>query len=236
MLAESTRPPKPDDVGSRPPGLAIGLWVLIPVILFFIYWAQLFESFAGVGCEGDCDLDLSLGARAAYPWAVGVSIIVAIVTAVVLRIKRRPTHWGPLLGIALILASAITTSIVFQVGLAGMYERNNRIANGEVPAETPPPLPDPVGEWEASVDGTPFLQFSADGAVVGSDGCNDLSGHWTQDAEGRIDLGTLSPLTANVCEGVDSWLSRGRSADIIDGYMYVNGETGSAIGGLQPAR
>ena len=235
MLAETARPSRPDDVDARPPGLAIGLWVLIPVILFFISWAQIFESFSGVGCEGDCDLRLSLGARAAYPWAVGVSVAVAIVTAVVLRIKRRPTHWGPLVGIALILASAIATSVVFQVGLAGMYERNTRIANGEVPAETPPPLPDPVGEWEASVDGTPFLQFSADGAVAGSDGCNDLSGRWTQDAEGRIDLGTLVPLTTNVCDGVDSWLSRGRSADIIEGYMYVNGETGSAIGGLQPA-
>ncbi|KJL29261.1 META domain-containing protein [Microbacterium oxydans] len=236
MLPETTRPSRPDDVDTRPPGLAIGLWVLIPVMLFFIFWVQLFESFSAVGCEGDCDLDLSLGARAVYPWAVGGSIAVAIITAVVLRMRRRPTHWGPLVGIILILVSRIATSVAFEVGLAGMYERNNRIANGEEPAETPQPLPDPVGEWEASVDGTPFLQFSADGTVAGSDGCNDLSGRWTQDSAGRIDLGTLAPLTTNVCEGIDSWLSRGRSADIIEGYMYVNGEAGSAIGGLQPAR
>lgn len=217
-------------------GLAVSLWILIPLILLVTYSAQILESFSAVGCEGDCDLDLAFGARAAYPWAIGASILAAVVVAVVSRRTRKPAYWGPLLGVVLVLLSAIVTSILFQVGLAPMHERNDRIASGEIPVETPPPLPDPVGDWEASVGGTPYLRFSADGTVDGNDGCNDLSGRWTQESSGRIDLEALVPQTTNVCDGVDTWLSVGRSADIVDRYMYVNGDMDSPIGGLQPAR
>ncbi|MCV0336466.1 hypothetical protein [Microbacterium sp.] len=48
-------------------GLAVSLWILIPLILLVTYFAQILESFSAVGCEGDCDLDLAFGARAAYP-------------------------------------------------------------------------------------------------------------------------------------------------------------------------
>lgn len=236
MRADSTGPTTSGDDRSGQVGLAVSFWILIPVILIVVHVMQLFESFGAVGCEGDCDLELSLGARALYPWAIGASIIVAIVAAVAFRRWRKPPFWAPLLGIILVLASAIATSVAFQIGLAPMYERNDRIANGEAPAETPPPLPDPVGAWEARVDGTPFLRFATDGTVTGNDGCNDVSGRWVQEPDGRIDLGTLHLETTNVCDEVDAWLSRGRSADIIDDYMYVNGDMDSPIGGLQPAR
>lgn len=216
-------------------GLTVSLWILIPLILFAAYLMQIFESFGAVGCEGDCDLDLIWGARAVYPWAVGASVIAAVVAAMVFRRLGKPAYWAPLIGIILVLLSAIATSIVFQIGLAPMYERNDRIANGEIPAETPPALPDLVGAWEASVDGTPVLWFSADGTVTGNDGCNDLSGRWSQDSTGRIQLEALVSSTTNACDDVDAWLGRGRSADIIDGYMFVNGEMDSPIGGLQPA-
>jgi hypothetical protein len=236
MSAEELRPEATDQDRSSRVGLAVGRWILIPLILFVTYWVQILESFSVVGCEGDCDLDLSLGARAVYPWAVGASVIAAVVTAMALRRRGKPAYRGPLLGVILVLLSAVVTGIMFQVGLAPMHERNDRIANGEIPAETAPPLPDPSGEWEASVDGTPFLRFAADGTVTGNDGCNDLSGRWTQDPAGRIDLEALLLQTTHVCDGVDAWLGRGRSADIIDGYMYVNGDMDSPIGGLQPAR
>jgi hypothetical protein len=216
-------------------GLAVALWALIPVILFLTYWTQLFESFSMVGCEGVCDLDLSLGARAAYPWGVGASVLIAIAVAVVMRVRRKPPQWAPLLGLVLVLVTAIGTSIMFQIGLGPMYERNDRAARGEAPIEPSLPLPDPVGTWEAGADGATSLQLSPDGTVTGNDGCNVLSGSWTQDSEGEISLDLLTEAT-KTCDGADAWLGRGRSADIVEGYMYVNGEAGSAIGGLQPAR
>lgn len=234
MTVEHPEPAGQDRV--RPSALAVTLWLLVPSIVVAAYVAQILESFSAVGCEGDCDLELAFGARAAFPWAVAASVIAAIVVAFVLRYRRKPGYWAPLLGVILVLVSATTTSAVFQAGLAPMYARNDRIANGEVPAETAPPLPDPVGGWEASVDGATFLRFTADGTVTGSDGCNELSGRWSQDSAGRIELEELLPQTANACDGIDAWLGRGRSADIIDGYMYVNGDAGSPIGGLQPAR
>lgn len=234
MTVEDPEPADRDRV--RRSALAVTLWLLVPLIVVAAYVAQILESFSAVGCEGDCDLELAFGARAVFPWAVAASVIAAIVAAFVLRHRRKPAYWAPLLGVVLVLASAITTSVVFQAGLAPMYARNDRIANGEVPAETAPPLPDPVGGWEASVDGATFLSFSSDGTVTGSDGCNDLSGRWSQDSAGRIELEALLSQTASACDGIDAWLGRGRSADIIDGYMYVNGDAGSPIGGLQPAR
>ena len=234
MIVEDPEPTHQDRV--RGSALAVALWVLVPLIIIAAYVAQILESFSAVGCEGDCDLELALGARAVFPWAVGAAIVAAILAAFVLRHRGKPAYWAPLLGVILVLLSAVTTSAVFQAALAPMYARNDRVANGEVPVETAPPLPNPVGGWEASVDGATFLSFSADGTVTGSDGCDDLSGRWSQDSAGRIELEALLPQTANACDGIDAWLGRGRSADIIDGYMYVNGEAGSPIGGLQPAR
>lgn len=215
-------------------GITLGVWALIPLIVVVTYFFQIFETFDSVGCEGVCDLDLSFGARAFYPWEVGVALMAALVTAGVLRLRGKPTYGGPLLGVVLVLISAIVTSILFQTGLAPMRERNDRIARGEAPAEMPAPLPDPVGRWEASVDSATYLQFTSDGTVTGSDGCNGLSGRWDQDDDGRI-IWEMASTSTTICDGIDTWLSEGRSGDIIDDYLYVNGETGSAIGGLRPA-
>lgn len=169
MHAEGSRSgPSAHDRSSQL-GLAVSFWILIPIILFVVHWMQIFESFGVVGCEGDCDLELSFGARALYPWAVGASVIAAVVAAAVFRLRGKPVFWGPLFGVALILLSAIGTSIVFQVGLAPMRERNDRITNGEAPAEVSPPLPDPTGAWEASADGAPFLWLFPGGTGTVSD-------------------------------------------------------------------
>lgn len=213
-------------------GLEIGLWLLVPVILGIVHVLQIFEQFSTVGCEGDCDLDLMFAARAAYPWEVLVSVAVAIVAAIVLQLRGKPTFWAALMAVVLVLASATITSLLFQSGLAGMYERNDRIAQGDVPAAPPPSSP--VGRWGAMAEEAPYLEFASNGTLKGNDGCNDLSGRWTQDPGGEITLETLPVATMN-CDGIDTWLSKGLSAVIVDAFLYINGTTGSPIGGLEPA-
>ena len=133
--------------GARPQrrGLELFLWLLLPVILLAAHFMQILEQFSTVGCDGVCDLNLIFGARAAYPWMVAASIGVAAILAVILRLRGKPTYWAPLVGAALVLSSAISTSVLFQAGLAPMYDRNARITQGEVRAAPPPP--DPVGSW-----------------------------------------------------------------------------------------
>ena len=65
--------------------LAIALWLLLPVVALGAYCMQIVETFSAVGCEGVCDLELSFGARAAYPWEVGASVSAAILLAIVFR-------------------------------------------------------------------------------------------------------------------------------------------------------
>ena len=172
-------------------------------------------------------------AVAAYPWEIAASVAIAVVLAVVLRLRGKSPYWAPLVGVVLVVSSAILTSSIFQAGLAPMYERNARFAQGEVPAAPPPP--DPVGSWGTGAEGEPYLEFLPDGTLSGYDGCNDVNGRWTQDPDGRITFSEVS-LTATVCDGVDTWLSKGRSATIADDFLYINGAPGSPIGGLPPSR
>ncbi|TQK20873.1 META domain-containing protein [Microbacterium sp. SLBN-154] len=192
-------------------GLEVSLWLSIPVILALVHLLQIFEQFSTVGCEGVCDLDLIFAARAAYPWEVGVSLAAAGGAAIALRLLGKPTFWAGLIAVVLVLASATITSVLFQTGLAPMHERNDRIAQGGLPAAPPPPSP--VGEWGTNADEAPYLEFLPDGTLVGTDGCNELSGEWIQDHEDEITLTLLSVTTAS-CDGIDTWLSNGRSATI----------------------
>ena len=212
-------------------GLEIVLWLSIPAILLMVHVLQVFESFSTVGCEGICDLDLSFGARAAYPWEVITSVAVAVLLRIVLSMRGKPTYWAAIVGVVLVLLSAIITSALFQAGLAPMYECNARIERGELP--TVPPPPDPVGAWGTGVDGEPYLEFSSDGTLSGYDGCNNLTGQWTQYPDGKITFEELSA-TTNICDGVDTWLSKGQSAMISLDFLYVHGSGGSVTGGLPP--
>lgn len=233
MLVEENRPAA-SSAARDGWALAVCLWFLIPVVLFVVLFLQTFESFSAVGCEGACDLEFSFAVRAAFPWEVAASVAAAIVIALLLKSRGKPTFWAPLVGIILVLTAAILTSILFQSGLTGMRERNDRIARGEIPAAPAPPPPDPAGAWGTRAVGSPNLQFSADGTFAGSDGCNDLSGSWTQDSAGTITLDARVE-TARLCADVDDWLNQGRSAFIVDDFLYINGTTGSPIGGLAPA-
>lgn len=198
MLVEEDRSPSPRARSQRP-GLELFLWLLLPVILLITHVVQVFEQFSTVGCEGTCDLDLSFNARAAYPWEAAASIAVAVILAAILRLRGKPSYWAPLVGVVLVVSSAIITSLLFQTGLAPMYERNARIAHAEVSAAPPPP--DPVGSWGTGIEGAPNLEISTDATLSGYDGCNDLSAWWTQDPNGTI---TFSELTATALSAMAS--------------------------------
>lgn len=130
MLVDENMPSSGDDAGSEARhrrGLEVVLWLCVPAILAVVYVLQVFEQFSVVGCEGVCDLDLVFAARAAYPWEVAGSLVVAILLTLFLALRRKATFWGAVVAIVLILASATVTSVLFQSGLSAMHERNDRI-------------------------------------------------------------------------------------------------------------
>ncbi len=68
-----------------------------------------------------------------------------------------------------------------------------------------------VGTWGTpNVPGSPSLVLSSDGMLSGTDGCNRLSGSW-QDSNGVLTFPNLAS-TMMFCSGVDTWLSRAKSA------------------------
>jgi heat shock protein HslJ len=91
-----------------------------------------------------------------------------------------------------------------------------------------------VGSWgDPDEAGEPYLEFSDDGSVAGSDGCNQLVGTWTLESEQIVfsDLAT----TLMACEGVNTWLSAASTAvleqDDDDELRILNSE-GVPIGTL----
>lgn len=209
--------------------LEIVLWAAMPLIALLGFLWQIMQQFSVVGCEGICHDELIFGVIAALPWVVGASFVVAIVLAAVLLIRRRRTLWAAVTGVAVLVASLAALGIILEVGFAPMRERNELIARGEIPAVPPPPSP--VGSWGAGVDGAARLEFTADGTLRGSDGCNDVTGEWTQDAEGVIAFHELEWSTLD-CDSADTWLSFGRSAFVREGFLDVRNANGSTIGGL----
>ncbi|MFC9444316.1 MULTISPECIES: META domain-containing protein [unclassified Brevibacterium] len=98
------------------------------------------------------------------------------------------------------------------------------------PTETAAAELDPVGRWTSPEAGDPFLEFSEDGAVSGSDGCNAIATTWT--VEG--DEITIEPFatTQKACPG-NQWLSKASTATIEGDVMTVKDGQGSVIGGLE---
>lgn len=88
-----------------------------------------------------------------------------------------------------------------------------------------------VGVWESDEEGDPYLEFTDEGRVNGTDGCNGLGG--TYEIDGESALVELGPSTLVACEGVDGWL-RDVSVVTIDGEnMHVENADGEEIGVLQ---
>lgn len=91
---------------------------------------------------------------------------------------------------------------------------------------------DVAGEWSQG-DSEPrvYLELGEDGALTGSDGCNQLTGTWEVDGT-EVDFSDLAA-TMMACEDVDTWLSGAESATIDGGEMTVLGEGDKEIGTLE---
>ena len=91
---------------------------------------------------------------------------------------------------------------------------------------------DVTGEWvEAGSEPRVYLELADDGALSGSDGCNQLTGSWEVDGS-EVDFGELGS-TMMACEDVDTWLSGAGSATVSGDELTVLGADGSQIGTLE---
>lgn len=86
------------------------------------------------------------------------------------------------------------------------------------------------GTWGEGGDGKPQLVLAGNGTLTGTDGCNRLTGTWTekQDTVTFVDVAS----TAMACEDVDAWLSTLTTATIDDSTMTVFDSSGAEIGTL----
>ena len=91
---------------------------------------------------------------------------------------------------------------------------------------------DVEGEW-SQTDSEPrvYLELGEDGALTGSDGCNQLTGTWEVDGT-EVDFSDLAA-TMMACEDVDTWLSGAATATVDGDQMTVLGEGGKEIGTLE---
>ncbi|RBP66245.1 heat shock protein HslJ [Brevibacterium sanguinis] len=87
-----------------------------------------------------------------------------------------------------------------------------------------------TGRWYAAGQGDPYLEFSPEGAVAGTDGCNAISSTWT--AEG--DTVKIKPFasTQKACAGVDTWLAKVSTVSVEGDTMTVLDIEGNEIGEL----
>ncbi|KAB1640556.1 META domain-containing protein [Gulosibacter chungangensis] len=85
----------------------------------------------------------------------------------------------------------------------------------------------PAGTW---VNGDAQLDLAEDGALSGTDGCNQLSGQWTQDGD-TIDFGDVAS-TMMACEDVDTWLNGLQSATQEGDVLRILDASGAEIGTL----
>ena len=91
---------------------------------------------------------------------------------------------------------------------------------------------DVAGEWsQADAEPRVYLELGEDGALTGSDGCNQLTGTWEVDGT-EVDFGDIAA-TMMACEDVDTWLSGADSATIDGSEMTVLGDGDKKIGTLE---
>lgn len=91
--------------------------------------------------------------------------------------------------------------------------------------------PDPTGRWSSPESGEPFLEFSEDGNLKGSDGCNAIQTKWKTDGDTILIDSFMT--TQKACAGVDTWLSKATSVSIQGDVMKVMDGNDKVIGGLE---
>lgn len=215
-------------------GWELACWIAMPVLAALAFGWFPMLALSTVGCEGICHDELIFGAYDLYPWLLVAVISGAAICGGTLAHFGRRTWWVAVAGLTLVLAVVVGTTVVIEAGLQPMRERNARAEQGILPPADPPP--DPTGHWvsEGARPPAPDLTLTPHGAIEGFDGCNPVRGSWTQDSDGFIRL-TLNIAGSDVCDGVDTWLSRATSAVIQDGNMVLNGRSGTPTGVLYAA-
>jgi len=87
-----------------------------------------------------------------------------------------------------------------------------------------------AGTWGTDAEGEPQLVLGEDGSLSGTDGCNRLSGSWTQDGA-TVDFGQVAS-TMMFCEGVDTWLVDLATGTVEGSTLHVLDADGVEIGTL----
>jgi heat shock protein HslJ len=91
---------------------------------------------------------------------------------------------------------------------------------------------DVAGKWVQTDSKPPvYLELGEDGALSGSDGCNQLSGTWQVEGT-EVDFSELAA-TMMACEDVDTWLVGAQAATIDGDEMTVLGKDDKTIGTLE---
>lgn len=90
---------------------------------------------------------------------------------------------------------------------------------------------DAVGTWGEDAEGEPHLVLAEDGTATGSDGCNRMSGDWSEGEDGDVTFGVFA-ITSMACEDVDTWLSGASTAEVEGDDLVVRDESGEEIGTL----
>ena len=91
---------------------------------------------------------------------------------------------------------------------------------------------DPVGTWgDTEAAGEPSLVLAGDGKLSGTDGCNQLSGAWTDDDDTIAFDNVASTMMA--CEDVDTWLSKLSTGTVSGDTLTVYDTRGKEIGTLE---
>lgn len=130
-------------------------------------------------------------------------------------------------------------TLAAMVGAAAMLVTG--CSAGEGPGSTPTSSDGPndaviaelVGIWGEDAAGQPHLEFTDDGAVRGSDGCNGISSTYTVEGD-QINLAEFMS-TKKACEGVDTWLSGIRAVEVDGDVLQVMDASGDMIGELNRA-
>lgn len=123
---------------------------------------------------------------------------------------------------------ALTTGLLMAFSAAGCASGDQSGDSGAAGGGSP------VGAWGSTAAQSPNLTFTDDGTVSGSDGCNRLSGSWTQDGE-TVKLGQMVS-TLKACPGVDTWLTTAVSATVDGDTLRISDEGGTEIGTLERAK
>lgn len=89
-----------------------------------------------------------------------------------------------------------------------------------------------MGTWGTVAEREAYLIVNRDGTFGGHDGCNGFGGRWESDeATGTIEF-VDAAMSLVMCEGMETWLTRGRYAAPAGDRMQILDEEYRVIGTL----